>query len=140
MISEDFASGESLIHKMDPRARIIVAGAFSIVAAISHGFDTLVSALVMSFTILLIAKLDLKRVFYRLLAINTLTLILWIFLPFSFEGEKVFTLGPFTATREGILYSALITLKCNAIVLCLIVLVSTIPMFIPTEPMPISWV
>jgi cobalt/nickel transport system permease protein len=57
--------------------------------------------------------------------VNGLVLFLWIFLPFSFEGEPLFTLGPLTATKEGVSYAALLTLRSNIILLACICLAST---------------
>ena len=76
-----------------------------------------------------IARLPLKRVSYRLLVVNGLVLLLWVFLPFTTDGSAVFTVGSLVATREGLIHSALITLKSNAIVLTLMAFISTMSIF-----------
>lgn len=47
-------------------------------------------------------------------------------LPFTTPGETLFTLGPLTATKEGLLKAVAIALKANAIVMVLLALVGTI--------------
>ena len=127
MIEEDFCGGNSLIHRLDPRVKILVACAFSIVVAISNRLPALLSAVLISLVLVALARLPFKSVFSRLLVVNTLIFLFWIFIPFTIEGERLFGLGPLIATREGIIFSALITIKSNSIILVLMGLVSTMP-------------
>ena len=46
MFSEPFAIGDSIIHRIDPRFKVVAAVAFSIVVAVSYRFPTLLAALV----------------------------------------------------------------------------------------------
>jgi cobalt/nickel transport system permease protein len=61
--------------------------------------------------------------------VNGLILFLWLLLPFTFKGEQLFTIGPLVGTKEGVMYASQITLKCNAILLAMIALLATIPIF-----------
>ena len=54
--------------------------------------------------------------------------LLWLFLPFTQPGDPV-PLGPLTASREGLLFAAALTLRTNAIVLATIALIGTTPVF-----------
>jgi cobalt/nickel transport system permease protein len=127
VIEVDFANGNSIIDHLDPRVKIIVAGAFSIVVATADRFWALVPALVLSLSFMLLARLQLKKVCFRLLIVNGLIFLLWIFLPFTVEGEQLFNLGPLTATKEGIIYATLITIKSNSIVVAIMALLATMP-------------
>ena len=129
MIEEGFAHGDSLIHGLDPRVKTVVAGSFSIVVAICDRFVALIPALLVAVSFMLLARVRLKQVFPRLLIVNGLILLLWFFLPFTFEGRPLFGLGPLIATREGIIYSSLITIKSNAIILTIMALVATMSVF-----------
>lgn len=129
MIEQRFEAGESIIHGFDPRARIIIAAIFSIIAALADRWTATILALLLAWSLVLLARLPLTRVIFRLLAVNGLILLLWFFLPFSLKGREWFTLGPLVASREGVFYVALITIKANAIILVLIGLVSTMPIF-----------
>lgn len=124
-IQEAFSEGHSLVHRLDPRVKLIVAALFSIIVAIAHSLRVVGPALCLAGFWLALARLRLRKVGARLLMVNSFILLLWVFLPFSFPGETAFTLGPLTATRQGLELTALITLKSNAILLALISLVAT---------------
>jgi cobalt/nickel transport system permease protein len=57
--------------------------------------------------------------------VNGFIFLFWVMLPFTHPGEILFTFGPLTATRDGILLAAVITLKSNAIILALLAFLST---------------
>ena len=124
---DNFASGDSLIHRLDPRVKTVVAVLFSVVVALADDYACLAFAACVAITLLLLARLSFKQVLLRLLAVNTFILFFWLFLPFTYGGEEVFSIGPLHATREGIDYALLITIKSNTIVLALIALIATIP-------------
>jgi len=125
MIREEFSSGDSFIHRLDPRVKLVVAILFSIVVAVADRFTVLLSGLLFSIVIIAMARLKVRQVSYRLLIVNGFILLLWIFLPFTFPGETLFSIGRFNASREGIIYSSLITIKSNSIILSCIALIAT---------------
>jgi cobalt/nickel transport system permease protein len=125
IIEEQFSTGNSFIHKLDPRVKIIVAILYSIVVAVSSNFSALLPALGISVFLIVLSTLSIRKVLYRLLLVNGLTIFLWVFLPFTYKGESLFTIGPLVGTKEGVLYASQITVKCNAILLVLIALLST---------------
>ncbi len=124
-----FEQGDSFVHRMDPRARLLVAAAFSLVVALLSRFQSLVPASAGALALVGLAGLPAGAVARRLLVINGLVALLWLFLPFTTPGRPWVHLGGLAATQEGVLYAARITLKSNAIVLILIVLVSTMPVY-----------
>jgi cobalt/nickel transport system permease protein len=129
MIEEEFSTGKSFVHGLDPRIKIIVAALFSVVVATSTNFTALIPALAVSLFLIVLTKLSTRKVFYRLLLVNGLILFLWLLLPFTFKGEQLFTIGPLVGTKEGVMYASQITVKCNAILLAMIALLATIPVF-----------
>jgi cobalt/nickel transport system permease protein len=129
MIEEPFSTGNSIIHNLDPRVKIIVVVLFSVVVATSSKFLALLPALAISLFLVGMAKLPIKQVLYRLLLVNGLILFLWFVLPFTYNGQKLFTIGPFIATKEGILLAGQITVKSNSILLSMIALLSTTRIF-----------
>lgn len=129
MIEESFVHGDSVIHRLDPRVRTVVAGAFSIVVATSDRFVALVPAMIIAFSFLLLARLPFRSVMPRLLLVNGLILLLWFFLPFTSEGEALFSIGPLKGTKEGIIHSTAITIKSNTIIATLMAFVATMPIF-----------
>jgi cobalt/nickel transport system permease protein len=124
---DNFATGDSFLHRFDPRVKLVVAVLFSVVVAVADKYSCLVTAFSVSVALLLFARLSLKQVGLRLLVVNAFILFLWLFLPFTYGGEELFSIGPLHATREGIAYALLITVKSNTIVLALIALLATTP-------------
>ena len=122
---EEFSSGSSVIHRLDPRVKIIGWTLFSLVTAVAGRFPVLLAALAVSLFLVILAGLKPSRVINRLLIFNVFVLFLWFFLPFSHPGTPVWQLGPLTATREGLLVTLAITIKSNAIILAVIGLLST---------------
>jgi len=88
-----------------------------------------VCALVFSCIVAAVARLPLRKLFIRLAVVNVFVAILWVMLPFSTPGETAFSVWGLAATREGIDYSLLITLKTNAIIIATISLLGTSSIF-----------
>ena len=128
-IFEPFTFGDSFIHQLDPRVKIIIAGVFSLVVALTHEFAVLFAAAGFILLLLVAAKLHPKKVFLRLVVVNGFILVLWLFLPFTMPGKMLFTLFGLEATKEGIHYASLITIKSNTIIIACIVLLSTCSIF-----------
>ena len=125
MISESFAVGNSVIHRLDPRLRVVFATVFSFLVAFSKQFPTLVAALIVAMVLVYLSALDLSEVARRLTVINVFNLIVWAVLPFTYEGEHVFHIWRLYGSREGIVLSAQITFKSNAILMTFIAVVAT---------------
>jgi len=117
------------MHALDPRIKIVGVVAFSFLIAICSRWSALLPALFFSFLFVLFSRLSPRKVCLRLILVNGLILFLWVFIPFSIEGKPLFRMGSFTATEEGVLFSMLLTLRSNIIILCLICLVSTTSIF-----------
>ena len=126
---EEFAFGNSAVHTADPRVKLVAAVAFSVVVAVSDAYRALVPALFVACGLVLLARLDLRTLGRRLAVVNGFVVLLWLILPFTFPGKAFFSLGPLTASREGVAYSLTITLRTNAIVLTTIALVGTTSIF-----------
>jgi len=125
MISEPFATGQSVVHRLDPRIRIIVATGYCFVVAFARQFPVLLIAVTISVVLAAIAGLDLKAVTKRLVLVNGLILLLWAVVPLTYGGTPMFTIAGFAFSRAGIILSAQISLKSNAILLAFIALVAT---------------
>ena len=125
MISEPFAIGESLLHRLDPRIRLSITVLYAFVVALSYQFSVLVLALGFSSILILISRLRVREVLKRLVIVNVLILFLWLLMPFTFKGEVLTRIGPFAIYRPGVILAAQITLKSNAILLAFIALVAT---------------
>ena len=125
MIRESFAEGNSWIHGIDPRLRVIGAAAFAVVVAVSYDFTALFIALILSLCMALSARLDFRAVVQRLLAPVIFLLLLWAVLPWSYEGDALTALGPVTITRPGVTLCAQISLKTVSLMVAFMALVAT---------------
>jgi len=125
-IEEPFAQGNSLIHRMDPRMRLIAAALLTIPTALLQHVEPALTALGAGILFIILSRLPVKKVLSRLMVVNAFILFLWIFLPFSTPGTLTQTIGPFRITSEGINLALLITIKSNAVVLTLMALMGTI--------------
>ena len=125
MINESFATGKSVIHRIDPRIKVLLATLYSIVVAISQQFQTLGLALAISILLIFLAQLNLKDIAKKMMAIMSFLLLIWVIVPLTFEGETWFQFGPLTLTRPGIQFAAQITLKSISILTIFIALITT---------------
>ena len=124
-IVEPFAYGNSFFHRLDPRVKIITAALFSLAVALTYELGILFVSAVSALAMLFIARLSLKKVFWRLIMVNGFILVLWLFLPFTTPGKTLFTLFGLEATVEGVDYAVLITIKSNTIIIACMALLST---------------
>lgn len=125
MIEEQFAQGDSFLHRLDPRGKIVAVLCFTITVALLYSFSALLVALVFSLSLLAFARLPLVPVLKRLLLVNGFTLFLWISLPLTYGGGEHLHLGPLSLSKGGIILAALITLKTNTIIPAILGLLTT---------------
>jgi cobalt/nickel transport system permease protein len=127
MISEPFATGESQIHVLDPRLRIVIALLYSVCIAVASQFSVLIVAMLLAIVLILLARLTLSTVLYRIAVVNVFIAFLWLLLPITFDGRTLYAIGPIAISYEGVRLAAQITLKSNSIVLVLMALMATMP-------------
>lgn len=117
---------DSALQRIDPRVRLAAAATFASVVAVSYDPAALVAALAVAVLLAALARLPARVVAARLLVVNGLVVLLWVMLPFTFPGESLLRVGPLSASRDGVLLAAQVTLKSNAIVLAFMSLVATL--------------
>lgn len=125
MMDEPFANGASMVHRIDPRFRVVAATVYSFVIALSHGFAPLIAAAGVSIVLVLLARLNPGRVCRRLLIVNGFIALFWIMLPLTYGGDAFYTIGPVSLSQAGIILAAKLTIKSNAILLALVALLAS---------------
>jgi len=95
--------------------------------AVATCYVTAFAGLALAFIWLAMARLPLKIVIARLLVVNGFIFFLWLVLPLTYPGDAVLRIGPLVVTRQGLIFTGLITLKSNAIVIALIAMIATAP-------------
>jgi cobalt/nickel transport system permease protein len=123
---ETFSQGRSIIHRLDPRGRVVVAVAFAVLIAVSRRFGVLGAGLALAVIGAAVARLPVRATLKRLRALNLFLLLFWLVVPLTTPGEALLALGPLRWSLPGVLLAARLTLKANAIVLMLTVLVGTV--------------
>jgi cobalt/nickel transport system permease protein len=119
----------SLVDRIDPRARILTAAAFSAVVAVVNGFAALGLALSAALVAAGLTQLHPLLILRRLLPVNLLVLLLVALLPWTAarpDSTALLVLGPLAYTWEGLLLAVAIAIKANAIVLAIVVLLGTL--------------
>ena len=132
MVCETFSKGDSFIHRLDGRLRVVAAVALSVLTAVSGRFETLVLALAAGAVLAAAARLPARQTLRRLVSLNVFMLLVVALLPLTMPGEPLVRLGSLRFTREGLRAAGAIACKGNAIVLMLTALLSTI------EPMALG--
>jgi cobalt/nickel transport system permease protein len=125
MTFESFSQGDSPLHRADARIKLIATALLTLIIALCQGFATAAGGLGLGVILLLAARLPLGLIGRRLLLVNGFIGFLWLTLPLTYPGETLFTLGPLTVSRAGVLLAGLITLKTNAIIMIFISLLAT---------------
>lgn len=102
-----------------------MAGLFSLCTAVLREPLAAGAALALSMAILGLSRPPLKQLCKRVALVNVFVLFLWLTVPLTMPGAPLLTLGPLTASHEGIALVWLATLKSNAILLTFLALVAT---------------
>ncbi len=125
MTFENFSLGNSFLHRMDCRIKIITAFFLALTLSVSHHFSSAGAGLLLGVILALSTRLRLTAVLWRLLVVNGFIALLWVTLSLTYPGDALVSLGPINLSGPGIKLAALITLKSNAIVLVFIALLAT---------------
>ena len=126
---EEFALGESVIHRLDPRAKVMAALMFSVAVALNYSLLGTLTAGIFPALLVSAAGIGWSKVIRRMALVNGFLVFIWLFLPFTVPGETLYTVGPLSVHTEGLERALLITLKSNVILLAVIALLGTTPVF-----------
>ena len=94
---EEFAEGNSILHRLDPRIKFLTLLPFIIVIALMKGLKGPFLGFCFSIILVIIGKLNFKKLLDRMLIVNVFVFFLWLCLPFSYPGNKFFHIGSLTA-------------------------------------------
>lgn len=122
---EQFSQGNSLLHRADPRVKIISTAVLSLIIALCQNFTTALAGLLIAILLTIAARLSTKQVLRRLLIVNSFNILLWLLLPLTYGGRPVIDFAGISLSKPGLLLAGLITIKANAIILIFISLLAT---------------
>ena len=115
----------SPIDRIDPRARVVAAGALVLLAAVANRWPALALLLGTGLAGLLLVDLRASNLRRRLLPINLVMLVLVAVLPLTTPGPPLLELGTLAFSREGLMLGLRILVKGNVILLTLMVLLGS---------------
>lgn len=129
MIYERFSEGNSFLHSLDPRIKIAVVFPYACVIALSQKLPVSALCLCIALVLFFSARLKIGSVLKSLKVLFLFIVLLWVFLPLSMPGTKLYGFGPLVGTREGMARALSITLKSVSIVLFIVSLLATSTVF-----------
>ncbi|HCY88188.1 MAG TPA: cobalt ECF transporter T component CbiQ [Desulfobacteraceae bacterium] len=127
MIDRSLEQGDSFIHRIDPRIRIVTALCLSMTAAQCTHPAVAAGFLSISVVLALIAKLKAGQVLIRLKPLLWFLLMMWLFLPLTFTEDIVYRYGWLTVSRAGVQLCTMISLKSIGILIIFTSLLATMP-------------
>jgi len=128
MIPESFAQGDSLIHTIDPRLKIISALLYSLVIALSSSITILFAGLAISSGLVLAARLPIIEVLKRLSVLIGFLVLIWLLMPLTYPGETIRGFSIIKLSLPGLILALQISLKSTAILLAMMALTATMPL------------
>ena len=117
---------QSLLQKIDPRARIASTLLFAFSVVLSEQLIGLIFALVIAVIMAFVAKLPVVKTLKKLAAMDLFMLYLLLMLPFTVPGYNFITLFGFHGSWQGLEQGIKISLKANAVVLMLFATVTNL--------------
>ncbi len=117
---------DSVIQRLDPRARIILFVLYAGVLACCARLQVLAAGLAVSCVLAILARIPPATMGRRLAALNGFLVLIWLTLPFSVPGAVIWHAGPLQMTGAGFVSAAAVTLKGNALMIALTSLVGTL--------------
>ena len=124
-----YFDGDTQIHRLDPRARIVVTFLFSVLMAVCWQPAVLVAGLATGLALAFAARLPFRPLAKRILRINLFMLIVLLLVPITRPGDPAFTLFTIPFSRDGIRWALCLACKANGIVLAFTALLGTIDPF-----------
>ncbi len=125
MIEEKFASGQSFIHKLDPKIRILASFFLSIATALCDNFYIAMVYFFISIVLVTMGRLKFIDVVKRLKPLLWFLLMIWIIIPLTFEGNTLYQYSWFKLTDAGVILCCKITIKSITILLVFTALIAT---------------
>lgn len=103
--------GDSIVHKLDPRIKIIIIGLFIATLFFIDSFIPYIFILIFIGTVIKVANLPLKFILKGLKPLMFIILITLAINVFMTKGEVLFEIGPLTVTKEGLSTAVFMALR-----------------------------
>ncbi len=107
---------DSVIHKLDPRMKLILIIAYIVLLFVADGLFSLLIGVAMVVTFYALSKLSWKLVIKCIKPIMPIVIFTAVLNIFFVEGEPLFELGPIAISEKGLLTAVLMCIR----IICLI--------------------
>ncbi|WP_370622033.1 energy-coupling factor transporter transmembrane protein EcfT [Bacillus sp. JCM 19034] len=110
--------GQSILHRLDPRAKLIAVMLFVIVIFIANSWLSLGFICFFIFLQLLLARITFSYIWRAIKPIMILVIVLFLLQLYSYrEGQELVKVWIFTVTEEGVYHGAIIAIRLLALIL-----------------------
>ncbi len=116
----------SLVGRLDPRTRVVLAVLFALTVVTVASLSALVLALAAAVTLAVLARLAPRQTLRRMLALEGFMLVVLALLPFTVPGRILAEPLGFAVSAEGLRQAAVIGLRANAVAVALMALVGSL--------------
>lgn len=124
-----YVYGDSFIHQLDPRTKIICCTLAVISVMASDSFYYLIFLLLLMTAAIVSSRLNLKFILKSIYQIRSLLLVTLLFQAFLTPGQSLLTLGSINMTIEGLILGSINILRLIILFMgSLILLMTTTPM------------
>jgi energy-coupling factor transport system permease protein len=128
-----YVYGDSLIHRLDPRTKIICCTLAVISVMISVNLYYLFFLLLLMVATIISSRLSLTFILRNIYQIKTFLLVTLLFQAFLYPGQAILTIGPISMTKEGLILRFINILRLIILFMgSLILLMTTTPMKLST--------
>ena len=103
--------GDSIVHRLDPRIKIIIIGLFIATLFFIDSFFPYIFILLFIGAVIKVANLPLKFIIKGLKPLMFIILITLAINVFLTKGEVIFEIGPLTVTKEGLSTAVFMALR-----------------------------
>ena len=111
--------------RLAPRSRIILALIFALTVILTSSLAGLVLALSVGMALTVLARMPVRQILRRMMALEGFMLAVLVLLPFTVPGEVIAQPLGLTVSAEGLTQAAIIALRGNAVALAVMALVGT---------------
>jgi energy-coupling factor transport system permease protein len=127
-----YLPGDSFVHKLDPRVKILLSFVFIIVIFVLNNFYGYLFFAIFTFMIISLAKIPRKYIFKGLKPIMWIIVFTAVLNAFMTPGIALVKLGPITITHEGLYLSAKMVLRL------VFLIISTSLLTLTTSPIALT--
>jgi len=111
-----YINGDSVIHRLDPRVRLLLTLAYIIMLFMFNTLLQMLLALILILIAYMIVKIPPRMLLKSLKPVIPIVLFTSVLNMFFISGEPLFTIGKLSVAKEGVYYAAMLSLR----VICLL--------------------